>query len=208
MNKVEVKNLLKRRNELVIIHSSLDNDSDDENNSKGVNEIYKNTRNFINATLLNIDKQLLEYVKESPVGEWLLQIKGTTPDLAAGILVYFDIKNKNCAAQFIKYAGVDNYNNPHNSNVKAIIDRFIYNFKLEPESLYGKLNDSKFIELLKEDPDISLTTAHIRADRYMKKIFISHVFEEMYREEHNGELPNRYKDGDCLIIDPEVPYTK
>lgn len=208
MNKTEVKNLLRRRDALLDLHEKLDNDSNDQNNSNNTNGIYKNTRNTISNTLLNIDKQLLKYVKESPVGRWLLQIKGMTPDLAAGLLAYFNIRNKDCAAQFIKYSGADNYTSPHNNNVRKIMDRLKDNFKSEPESWYGRLNEDKFIELLNENPDIELLTAHIRADRYMRKIFISHLFEEMYREEHNGKLPDRYNDSDCIIIEPEIPYTK
>ena len=208
MNRSEVKKLLRRRDSLLDLHGKLEDDSNDQNNSNTTNGIYKNTRNTINNTLLNIDTQLLRYVKESPVGEWLLQIKGVTPDLAAGLIAYFNIKNKDCAAQFIKYSGADNYNNPHNNNVRKIMDRLKDNFKSDPESWYGRLNDDKFIELLKEDPDIALSTAHLRADRYMRKVFISHLFEEMYREYHDGKLPNRYNDNDCIIIEPEIPYTK
>ena len=86
------------------------------------------------------------------------------------------------------------------------MDKIIENFKAEPASLYGKLRYDKFFELLRDD--LSIHTAHIRADRYMKKIFISHLFEEMFREEHDGKLPDRYNDAECLIIEPEVPYTR
>lgn len=208
MNKTEVKNLLKRRYSLLDLHCKFDGDINDKNNSKSVINIYKNSRNSINMSLLDIDLQLLDYVKESNVGQWLLQIKGMKPDLAAGLLAYFNVKNKERSAQFIKYAGVDNYNNPHNSTVESIMDMIKDNFKSESGSLYGKLNDDKFIELLNEEPNISLLTARIRADRYMKKIFISHLFEEMYREYHDGKLPDRHNDNDCIIIEPEVPYTK
>ena len=51
-------------------------------------------------------------------------------------------------------------------------------------------------------------TAHNRANRYLLKIFLGHLFEEMYREEHNGELPIRHNDSNKVIIEPEVPYTK
>jgi len=54
---------------------------------------------------------------------------------------------------------------------------------------------------------MNIQTAHIRADRYTRKIFLSHLFEEMYRVEYNT-LPERYNDANCIIIEPEVPYTK
>lgn len=206
VNKHEVKQLLKRRDELLEVHYKLENGSDDKNNSS-TNSIYKHSRNTINNTLLNIDKWLLGYVEDDPVGRWLLQIKGITPDLAAGLLAYFNIKDKECAAQFIKYSGSDNRNNPHNNNVRSIMDKIRDNFKSEPESWYGRLNEDKFIELLNNGSNMEPMTARIRADRYMIKVFISHLFEEMYREEHCGQLPSRYY-GDSVIIEPEVPYTK
>ena len=206
MNKNEVKKLLKRREEMVGLHEKLENDSDDKNNSDIVNGIYKNQRNSINGTLLDIDKQLYKYVIEDPVGKWLIQIKGITTYLAAGLLAYFNVKNKDCAAQFIKYAGADNYNNPHNNNVRKLIDGISNNFRIYPESLYGELFRNKLNEII-HDTDIELPIACIRADRYMRKVFISHLFEEMYREENDGQLPSRYN-SDSVIIEPEVPYTK
>ena len=207
-NKAEVKKLLKIREGLLGQYVELDNESKDKNNSSEINDIYKNTRNIINNySLLNIDMQLLQYVQSFPVGEWLLKIKGITPDLAAGLLAYFNIKNKDCAAQFIKYSGVGNCNNPHNECVGKIMKKLKDSFKSEPESLYGRLNEDKFIELLNSEDEIDINTAHIRADRYMGKIFISHLFEEMYREAHNGKLPIRYNTR-AVIIEPEIAYTK
>lgn len=207
MNRKEAKKLLRRRNSLLEIYKKMDDDTNDENDTESTKNIYKNSRNTIGRTIYNIDKQLLKYVKESPVGNWLLQIKGITPDIAAGLLAYFDVRNKDCAAQFIKYSGADNHNNPHNNNVREIMNKLQENFKTEPDSLYGHLNDCKFFELIDME-DMTLTTAHLRADRYMRKVFISHLFEEMYREEHDGKLPERYNDTDRVFIEPEVPYTK
>jgi carbonic anhydrase len=206
MNRIEVKNLLRRRKALLEIHNKLDKDSKDSNNSSPTINIYKSSRNNISNDIYNIDKQLLKYANESPVGVWLLQIKGMTPDIAAGLLAYFDINGKDCAAQFIKYSGVDNRNNPHNNDLYELMDDLKYKFKSEPDSLYGRLNEDKFFELLKEGIDSD--TAHIRADRYMNKKFVSHLFEEMYREEHDGEQPFRNSRTDCEFIEPEVPYTK
>lgn len=203
----DVKKLLRRRDALLDLHQKFGKDSDDMNSSYIVNGIYKNARNTINGTLFNIDKQLLEYVKESAIGGWLLQIKGITPDIAAGLLAYFNIKNKDCAAQFIRYSGSDNYNNPHNDYVRKIMNKIQDNFKSEPESLYGRLNEDKFIKIINYGYEVDLGTAHIRADRYMRKVFISHLFEEMYREAHDGKLPIRYNTG-AVIIEPEVAYTK
>ena len=91
--------------------------------------------------------------------------------------------------------------------MRKIIKKIEDNFKSEPDSLYGKLNENKFNELL-HDSIVEPFIVRIKADRYMRKVFISHLFEEMYREEHDGKLPDRYNDADRLIIEPEVPYTK
>ena len=205
MNRTEAKNLLKRREELYELLQKIENDN--SNNLFPV-WLYNISRTNTTNTIINIDKRLSMFVKDSPVGEWLTRIHGITPSLAAGIMAYFNIKDKVCAAQFIKYAGTSSCKNPHSNTVKKLMDQIIYRFKSDPDSLYGRLNDNKFIDLLKEDPDLELETAHIRADRFMLKVFLSHLFEEMYREEHNGKLPDRYNDNTKIIIEPEVPYTK
>lgn len=208
MNRNEIKQLIRRRDSLLDLYNKLDDDSNNVVNSSCTIDLSNNSRNSISNIIYNIDKQLLEYCKASHVGKWLLCIKGITPDTAAGLLAYFDVTGKDCSAQFIKYAGCDNCNNPHNNNLRAIMNKISDNFKSTSESLYGRLNEDKFIELLNGEDEITLQTAHLRADRYMRKVFISHLFEEMYREEHDGKLPERYNDSYSIIIEPEVPYTK
>lgn len=209
MNRDEVKELLKKRDRLFKSYQELESivrNAENLSNSM-INDI-GNARTNINNALDDIDNQLLKYVKESPVGEWLLQIKGITPDLAAALLAYFDIKNKECANQFISYSGIDNYDNkPHNNDVRNIIDKIGCNFRIEPESLYGRLYKDKIIELLNGENEIPLFTIKIRAIRHMQKTFVAHLFDKMYIEEH-GRLPERHNNDDLLIIEPEVPYTK
>lgn len=205
MRKTEVKKLLKRRQELIIMHHQLDDSCDPEESEK-VNKIYKTGRNGIDCIIYDIDLQLLEYSRESTVGRWLLDIKGITPDLACSLLVYFSAKGKNCAAQFISFAGIDNRKRPHNENAYNIIRNTIESFKSYDDSYYNDLRKDKLNELLSDGVDSTIAT--IRSDRYISKVFISHLFEEMYREENNGKLPRRYEDNDNIIIEPEVPYTK
>ena len=190
--KTEIKKILKRREKLLELVIASNGD------------ISKRNSELLNSMLADIDNELSEYVK-TPVGEWLLQIKGVTISTAAGLLAYFDIKGKTRAAQFIKYSGADNSGNSYSTAVRKIMNQLSEELK-EARGLYYKLNDDKFFELLAQK--VSVTTAHIRADRYMKKVFISHLFEEMYREEHKGELPERYNDESCIIIPPEVQYTR
>ena len=202
----EIKELLKERNLLLERYVKSCEKSDNVNNSIDINIIYKNARNNISVSIYDFDKKLLEYVKESPVGEWLMQIKGMTFDIAAGLLAYFDIENKECSAQFIKYSGSDNCSSPHNIDVRNLIDKLDENFKSQPDSLYYKCKMDKYIKELTEGN--TEESSKIKADRYMRKIFVSHLFEEMYREAHNGKPPKRHNDRNCIIIEPEVPYTK
>lgn len=205
MKKTEVKKLLKRREELLLMHHQL-NDAYNPEESDKINSIYINGRNNIDCIIYDIDLKLLEYARESAIGKWLLNIKGITPDLACSLLAYFSVKDKNCAAQFISFAGIDNRKHPHNEIAHTTIKNIIKSFKSYQDSYYNKLRNDKFNQLLSED--IDEITASIRSDRYISKIFISHLFEEMYREENNGSLPKRYQDDDNLIIEPEVYYTK
>lgn len=199
ITKTELKNLLKRRSELLNNYIKLDENC----YHQGLQDIYSSGRKDISAILYKIDAQLLDYVNQSTIGKWLMQIKGMTFYIAASLIAYFDITNKECAAQFISYAGLDG-KKPHSD-----IGKFIYILKdnlLKEYGYYYQLAAKKRIELLKDGIDFE--TIKIRADRYMMKVFVSHLFEEMYREEHNGQLPERYNDSDNLIIEPEVPYTK
>ena len=205
MNKNEIKKLIKRRHQLANVFKDFNSDLKEDSTTETLEAIAKNSRNDLGDVLRSIDEQLLVFVKTDPVGVWLLKIKGVTPDIAAGLLSYFNITNKECAAQFISYAGADNYNNPHNNTVRDLLNKLECNFKYEKDSLYNNLNSMKFNSLTANGMDPIV--ARIKADRYSRKIFISHLFEEMYREEHNGELPRRY-DTEANIIEPEVPYTK
>ena len=58
-----------------------------------------------------------------------------------------------------------------------------------------------------------LPKAHIqrRAERWATKLFVCHLFEEMYRVANNGEVPEPYyvfKNGHKDYIGPEVEFTK
>ena len=213
MTRNEIKKLLRARESLADSYKELILDSEIIT-LEDANNVYEKSRINIGEVINLIDAELLKYVKENPVGIWLLKIKGMNPYIAAGLITYFSVKGKDCAAQFIRYAGSDNINNPHCRAVRKIIDKFEKNFKLEneDESLYKKLNKDEFFRILnKNEYDgefVDIRTAHIKADRYTRKIFLSHLFEEMYREEHNGALPARYNDDERIIIEPEVPYTK
>ena len=207
LDKTEMKDLLKRRESLLKEYKKLVDGYQNENNSEELNNIFRESANDVNYIICKIDDKLFKWVKKSHVGNWLLEIKGVTPDLAAGLLAHFNIKNKDCAAQFISYSGADSYTSHHNTDVKNIMNRLTSNFITNPGSLYGKLYKDKCTEL-KSSNDMNAITATIRADRYMRKVFISHLFEEMYREYHNGKLPERYNDDNRIIIEPEVPYTK
>jgi hypothetical protein len=254
ITKTEAKNLLKRRSELFDNFMKLNNNCDQH---EGLYDIYSCGRKDISGILHKIDSQLLNYVNQSTVGKWLMQIKGMNTHIAASLITYFDVTDKECAAQFISYAGLDgkkphgdigkviyelkhNFINPNhitwtpNTELLKVLDKKnsksntdntekeqpVYKGITWPAHVTGigrnhlKLSDSYYYELSLKKRDelindgVELATAVLRAERYMMKVFVSHLFEEMYREEYDGQLPYRYNDSDNLIIEPEVPYTK
>lgn len=256
----------------------------------------------------NISNSLELFCKATEEGRWLLSITGIGPVLAAGLLGYLDVTDKQYASQFISYAGLNDNNRPWLGNAKseAIIKEVIgdskkitddmvmeianrtkwsYNYLLEKayngkswskqklvaacakipynkdlkvlmykvgssfqwqcnneKSLYGKLfNERRQFEMEKNEngeytdqakaqleknwsdktSDIyksyeagKLPKGHInmRAMRWTEKIFLSHLFEEMYRVRYN-KVPPRYYALDHLNgqhnkeILPEVDYT-
>ena len=131
ITKTEAKNLLKRRVELLVALQNLENNC---NHNERVNTIYKNGRNDISNTIRSIDEELLAFSKSSPVGEWLLQIKGILPYMAATLLSYFNIEDKECAAQFISYAGIDTMHKPH-GDIGATLNLIRDSLKRQPDGL-------------------------------------------------------------------------
>ena len=206
MTKNEVKDLLKKYNYVDNVRVKLSDwcflSTDDK-----LKRTYYDAFISMDGILREYYNKLHAYAKSSPVGNWLLSIKGIDSRLASVLIAYLDVTNLNYAAQVIRYCGLhnDGHSNPNIACNLDIISRSFLEQK-EEESLYKRLYTSKYKELSKND--IEETTVHIRANRYMLKVFISHIFEEMYREIHDGKAPPRHKDDEAVIIEPEVPYTK
>lgn len=207
MDRYEVKKILKTRNNIIEICERMKDDMSIAIESDEIISIYDNSISRLEESIEKIDALLLNYCELSPVGIWLLEIKGMTIDIAAGLLAYYDVKDKECAAQFIQYAGVANINQAHNNEVRKILDRLNDNFLKEPKSFYASLRRDKYKEWMQIEEE-NKVKANIKADRYVLKVFLSHLFEEMFREEHNGMLPKRNANSDNIVIEPEVPYTK
>ena len=75
-----------------------------------------------------------------------------------------------------------------------------------------KFNIGKTTDAYKAYSNGQLPKAHLhaRAIRYTEKIFVCHLFEEMYRVYYNSEAPRPYPHAyldHVDIIPPEVPYT-
>lgn len=261
----------------------------------------------------NISKVIEMAVNISPVGQWLMQVKGVGPVIAAGIIAYLDVRDKQYASQFISYAGLNDNNRPWlgveksraivnevmaEMKTKKVTDEVVeqialrskwsyshirdwaynpdkdtwskdkvikaisvvpYNRTLKTlmhkcgESFHWKCNDAESVygtlftqrrdqeNIKNENGEFSdqaanilvtknigkdtaayksyshgkLPKAHInaRALRWTEKIFLAHVFEEMYRVEYD-EIPPRYyilEHGNGQhnkLIEPEVPFTK
>ena len=136
MNEKDIKNLLVSRNSLVELQEKFN-----KYYTCSGNPLYKQFIQGVRDLITKLDEELLEYVNKYATGSWLMLIRGMTVDIAAGILIYFDIKGKECAAQFIKYAGADNNKFQHNSNLRILLNNLMENFKNTPESLYGRIND-------------------------------------------------------------------
>lgn len=250
-------------------------------------------------------------VESSPVGRWLLEIKGIGPIMAANLIAYFDVSKCNYATHFISYAGINDNNRPwlgaekskqivdsvlgkrrtitdndltelsirtkwsfeylskscttfdkkgnmkrskddlikaiskipYNKELKKIMyilgTGFIKNGKRKEPSTYALLyqqrkvyeteknergdyadqaknilktkNIGKNTEAYKAYSQGKLPESqiHMRALRWMNKIFLSHLFEEMYRVE-KGQIPPKFYALEYLghkdFINPEVPF--
>lgn len=200
----DIKNMIRKRKELAYMHFSFQNSVDGEP-SAIPSKIYKKGRKNIDELIYNIDLELHKYVTEREAGVWLLQIKGMDLQLAAGFLAYFDAAGKSTAAQFIRYAGVSNMNAPHNNEASEILDEFMKRILNMPESLYFGIYTTRYnIDISK---GFEPGHAAVRALRYTKKVFLAHLFEEMYRVEYNNP-PVRSGDSSNVKIDPEIPYTR
>lgn len=207
MDRYEIKKILKTRNNMIEMCERIKDDMSIAIESDEIISIYDNAVSGLGESIDKIDAILLNYCESSPVGIWLLKIKGMTIDIAAGLLAYYDVRDKECAAQFIQYAGVSNINQAHNDEVRKILDRLNDNFQKDLKSFYASLRWAKYNEWMQSGEE-NKVKAHIKADRYVLKVFLSHLFEEMFREEHNGMLPKRNSNSNSIIIEPEVPYTK
>ena len=207
MNKNDVRVLLKTRDSILTLKAKFENLIIKENTEIELTHIYRQGVSDMNRLICELDKKCLDWCNTYFVGRWLLQINGMTPYLAAGLLAYFDVSGKECAAQFIKYSGVSDICVPHSKNVQEIVFKLKDRFLQSPDSLYNQLREKKYNELLK-DFTVDISKIDLRADRYMLKTFLAHLFEEMYREEHNGMPPERHTYDNLKIIEPEVPYTR
>lgn len=142
--------------------------------------------------------------------------------------------------EIIKTASKIPYNKELKSLLWKVGQSFIYQ-KNRPQSVYGKLlkerldyeiknnengvyadyaakmldtyNFGKETEAYKAYAQGKLPPAHInaRAIRWVEKILVSHLFEEMYRVEYDDVPPRYYAlehlEGHHRNIDPEIPYT-
>jgi len=195
MNKEIVKNILKRRSEVVNIYGKMCEDN---------TNIFRYPKKLTVLILADFDKKLANEVYGEQVGVWLCQIKGITVDIAAGILAYFDVTGKDRAAQFISYAGIDNPSKPHNKNAEEVIMQAVSAFESCGSSLYGRIMEQKYEDYVEEG--FGPSDAKMKAVRYIAKVFIAHVFDAMYAYSNNGRLPERYDSEDAVNIEPEVPF--
>ena len=137
MNRDEVKKILKARNEMKNISEQMKEDVSITVENESLINICDKAISSLEENIEKIDTLLLDYCESTVVGTWLLKIKGMTVDIAAGLLVHYDVKDKVYAAQFIRYAGVGSANQGHSSNeIRKMLTRLNENFCKEQNSFY------------------------------------------------------------------------
>lgn len=70
----------------------------------GILEHYSNTMAHLEA---DMEKELLVFARNHPVGKWLLAIHGIGPVITAGMLAYVNIEIAQTAGQIWRFAGLD-----------------------------------------------------------------------------------------------------
>jgi hypothetical protein len=117
-------------------------DTDANNIANEVNTI---VLDWVNANCIVIEngiKKALELLcSQDEVGRWLMNIVGIGPVLAAGIMAYFDVTDKEYATQFISYAGLNNNNRPWLGVAKStdIINGIIGNEKVITDDMVSQI---------------------------------------------------------------------
>lgn len=107
-----------------------------------------------NGTLETRVKQALaQYVKNHPVGQWLLSITGIGPILAAGFLTHIDITRAPTAGHIWAYAGLDptkswgkGEKRPWNASLKLLAYKAGESFvktKSRDGAFYGRIYDER-----------------------------------------------------------------
>ena len=189
--------------------------------------------------IINNKEELNELLKaiclSSSVGQWLLEIKGMTPYLAAMCISLFNVSGKEYALQFLNYCGLSGQSTNFNKKAKAIIEKIgnilsyngdryksIFNERLAIENeknRAGSYSDLAEHYIKNENTSASdvfsfyskgmLPPEHIRhkAKIWMEKIFVSHLFTEMYYSKYH-KLPKKEREGgeNIRYSEPEVPY--
>lgn len=92
---------------------------------------------------------LQEYVKNQPIGQWLMSITGIGPVLAAGLIAHIDIKKVQTAGAIQRFAGLDpsctwekGQKRPWNAKLKTLcflIGESFVKVSNNPNDVYGKL---------------------------------------------------------------------
>lgn len=155
----------------------------------------------LGAKISEISSKLMEEIDRQEEVSWFRSIGLRDIDIA-GILAYFSVTSeKDCAAKFISFVGLDKPK-PHNNDARRVI---VYAVKelLKGDNVYSRVY---YEEAQKACNSYSPTHAHARAERAVQKIFISHIFEEMYGVLYKN-YPERWHDNSAVIIPPDVPYT-
>ena len=200
-----------------------------------INLIEYNQKKII-KTKEELNELLRKICLSSSTGKWLLSIKGITPYLAAKCISLFNVNGKECATQFLKYCGLSGQSTNFNKEAKSVVEtignvfsrygnyyRDLYTERLEYEKERNRSGEYvKIAEdyMMKQDtPTIDIVSfysqgilppTHIehRAKIWVEKIFVCHLFTQMYYSKYH-KLPKREREGgenNKFYFEPEVSY--
>ena len=165
--------------------------------------VFKDANNITNK----LDTCLEELCSMIPTGVWLQKIPELEIYDVAKLLTVFDVENRAYASQFMSYAGLSNDKSPYNSKVRRYISELGNIFTYTP-GFYCEIITNRYNRLIEEVGEENMNDDLFdillnKAKRYGMKIFLAHLFEQMYREKYHEE-PNRRITGE--YIKPPVDF--
>lgn len=137
--------------------------------------------------------EIKELVKDWPIVEEMIQVKGIGLTLAAKMVAMIDIKKADTVSVLWRYAGYGVLNGLREKPIKG--EKLHYNIRLKSTlylvgtsflrsgSPYRKVYDAAKERYLETRKDWTPLHRHLAAQRIMEKVFLSHLWERWRRLE-------------------------